>query len=285
MCVVFKMRFLHATIRLLLLVSSFFALSATSVIAVSLTTIDWDDNKKNYFQFNIGVNTTVDYSIDNQVDKAGYFIVDLKDISPYGTQDIPVNHQLVPLVRPAYDFDNHVLRFAFYVQRPIEFSVTLTTNSPPTLIVRIFRQNDPTPTPFLQKRKKVVVIDPGHGGTSYGARSPRKVDGRYVWEKDIVLQIGKMLQRHIDNSPNMIARMTRTKDTTLSLSSRIQISEQVKGDVFISLHCNAVYGKRATNAHGIEFYFLNEKGSQDEITKQLEALENEDTINEELYPA
>ncbi|MGL4909388.1 MAG: N-acetylmuramoyl-L-alanine amidase family protein [Bacteroidales bacterium] len=79
----------------------------------------------------------------------------------------------------------------------------------------------------------VVVIDPGHGGPSLGAR------GAFSLEKDIVLKISKklgvLITKHL---PDVELVYTRTTDTLISLEDRGTIANQAAADLFISIHAN-----------------------------------------------
>lgn len=99
-------------------------------------------------------------------------------------------------------------------------------------------------------QKKMVVIDPGHGGKDSGAVG---VNG--LLEKDVVLNIAKeilRLNKMILNDEFEIY-LTRYKDTLISLSDRTRLAKHLNADVFVSLHCNAAqnYSK------GIEVYVHN----------------------------
>ncbi len=95
-----------------------------------------------------------------------------------------------------------------------------------------------------------VVIDPGHGGRDPGA--PGAFPG--VHEKDIVLELSKVLASKIKRDLGLEVIMTRTTDTYLTLEERTAIANTHRADLFISIHANASTNK---NAHGIETYFLN----------------------------
>ncbi|MDY7396743.1 N-acetylmuramoyl-L-alanine amidase [Aureibaculum sp. 2210JD6-5] len=95
-------------------------------------------------------------------------------------------------------------------------------------ICLVFGQNDAS--------KKVIVIDPGHGGIDPGATG---VNG--VLEKDVVLNIAKELIRLNETlfEGNFDIYLTRYTDTLISLGDRAKLAKTLKADVFVSLHCNA----------------------------------------------
>lgn len=95
-----------------------------------------------------------------------------------------------------------------------------------------------------------IVIDPGHGGKDYGA--PGYYKG--IYEKDIVLQIGKRLARMVERKLNCDVIMTRKTDKYLTLEERTAIANTKNADLFVSIHTNAA---RNRQAYGIETFFLN----------------------------
>lgn len=102
--------------------------------------------------------------------------------------------------------------------------------------------------------KKIVVIDPGHGGKDSGA-----IGLNGIMEKDIVLSIAKaMVQLNTNTSSDFEIYLTRYKDTLISLSDRTRLAKMLKADMFISLHCNQSENPRA---RGVEIYVSAKGGS------------------------
>lgn len=99
--------------------------------------------------------------------------------------------------------------------------------------------------------KKVVVIDPGHGGRDSGAIGLNR-----IMEKDIVLSIAKeMVRLNKNTKSDFEIYLTRYKDTLISLSDRTRLAKTLKADLFISLHCNQSENPKA---RGVEVY-VNER--------------------------
>jgi N-acetylmuramoyl-L-alanine amidase len=95
-----------------------------------------------------------------------------------------------------------------------------------------------------------IVIDPGHGGSDPGAPGYFK----NVWEKDIVLKLGKKLAATLRDRLKCTVELTRSTDKRLTLEERTAIANTKRADLFISLHCNAAKNKKL---RGIETYILN----------------------------
>jgi N-acetylmuramoyl-L-alanine amidase len=106
------------------------------------------------------------------------------------------------------------------------------------------------------KRKKIVVLDAGHGGEDPGAIGPNGTK-----EKDINLQIVYELKAIFDNDDSYEIILTRKDDTFSPLAERANIANDCKADLFISVHCNASFDR---NVNGFEIYFLSEKATDSE---------------------
>lgn len=102
------------------------------------------------------------------------------------------------------------------------------------------------------KLKKVVVIDPGHGGKDPGAA------GKASNEKDLTLASARALKRRLESGGRYRVVLTRDRDIYVPLESRVQIARQAGADLFISLHADA---GGAPETRGATVYTLSEKGS------------------------
>jgi len=114
----------------------------------------------------------------------------------------------------------------------------------------------------ILKRKKVIIIDPGHGGTDAGAIG---ING--VKEKDMVLEIAKEILKWnkvlLNNRYDIY--LTRYSDTLISLSHRTKLADVLHSDLFISLHGN---NANNPNAKGIEVYIHNSVYIKNENKRQ-----------------
>jgi N-acetylmuramoyl-L-alanine amidase len=114
----------------------------------------------------------------------------------------------------------------------------------------------------------VVLVDPGHGGKEYGAKSCIKHrHGNNVFEKDLALKLSKKLHKYL--SPKYTTYLTRSFDRDVPLQLRAQMAEEVKADLFISLHFNSTKDSRWS---GFEIYYLDNHNQA--ATKKVENNEN-----------
>jgi N-acetylmuramoyl-L-alanine amidase len=106
----------------------------------------------------------------------------------------------------------------------------------------------------------VVVLDPGHGGQDSGTRSV--LPGKF--EKDLTLDWALRL-RDLLTARGWQVKLTRTNDCDLSIPARVAFAEEVKADLFVSLHFNSA-GAKNTEA-GLETYCLTPAGMPSNLTR------------------
>ncbi|MBW4550250.1 MAG: N-acetylmuramoyl-L-alanine amidase [Aphanocapsa sp. GSE-SYN-MK-11-07L] len=95
--------------------------------------------------------------------------------------------------------------------------------------------------------RRVVVIDPGHGGPDPGAIG---IGG--IREKDLVLDMSLEIARVLQQQ-GVIVRLTRPDDRDLDLAPRVAIAERANAAVFVSIHANAVSLARP-DINGVETF-------------------------------
>ncbi len=103
-----------------------------------------------------------------------------------------------------------------------------------------------------------VVIDAGHGGHDTGTIGPHGLMEKDLC-LDVALRLGKLIQEKL---PGAEVVYTRSDDTFIPLEERTAIANQVKADLFISIHANSSHD---SDARGVETYYLNFASSQDAL--------------------
>src|SRR5271155_3583771 len=103
-----------------------------------------------------------------------------------------------------------------------------------------------------------VVIDAGHGGHDTGTIGPHGLMEKDLC-LDVALRLGKLIQERL---PGAEVIYTRRDDTFIPLEERTAIANQVKADLFISIHANSSHD---SEARGVETYYLNFASSQDAL--------------------
>ncbi len=123
-----------------------------------------------------------------------------------------------------------------------------STKSPPRVQRTPPVRSHPAPARPTRHRY-TIVLDPGHGGHDTGAIGGGKR------EKQLVLQIGKRVRKHLQRMGFRVL-MTRSSDRFIPLRERTRYANRKHGDVFVSIHANAIGNKRKRYRSGIETYFL-----------------------------
>lgn len=94
-----------------------------------------------------------------------------------------------------------------------------------------------------------VVIDAGHGGKDGGTRSSK------TREKDVALDVALKLSSAL-KAKGIRVVLTRSTDVFIPLYERIEKANDVKANLFISIHCNSLPYNKAGRAsvRGVETY-------------------------------
>ncbi len=110
--------------------------------------------------------------------------------------------------------------------------------------------SSPTPAPIFRNKKPKgsVVLDAGHGGTDYGAIRAG------INEKDITLDVTKMVEAILQERGYKVY-MTRSDDSGPSLQDRVDICENKKPDIFVSIHVNSSV---KNDIYGIETHWYHD---------------------------
>jgi len=119
---------------------------------------------------------------------------------------------------------------------------------------------------YKSTKGKLIVIDPGHGGSDSGAV------GNGLKEKNVVLATSKKLGALLQKRGYRVL-YTRSTDVFINLRSRTAFAAKKNADMFISIHANAApNASAASKMSGVETFFLSPARS--ERSKNAAALEN-----------
>lgn len=116
--------------------------------------------------------------------------------------------------------------------------------------------------------KKVIVLDPGHGGHDPGNLGGLKVNG--ISEKNVTLSAARNIKRILEASGRYKVILTRDRDIFLKLRERSLVAHRNNADLFISIHADAF---TSPTVRGATIYTLTEKAS-DREAEILAAREN-----------
>ena len=106
--------------------------------------------------------------------------------------------------------------------------------------------------PFIdgdfESLEKVIVIDPGHGGSDPGAIG---FSGNY--EKDINLEISKKLYEKLKEKGYKVI-LTRDQDEYVENLSRAELANRRRARVFISIHGNSLENNSSVDGIQVLYY-------------------------------
>lgn len=154
-------------------------------------------------------------------------------------------HRLVIDLRPA-DPNAFAAAFADSVHLPLDTAVDIAP---------------PPPSGALGgaagDRRRLIVLDPGHGGQDPGAIS---ASGRY--EKEITLNVARAVAQKLRATGRYRVLLTRESDKFIRLNERVGMARTREADLFLSIHADSLSGDRATR--GASVYTRAEAASDTE---------------------
>ncbi|HEC14859.1 MAG TPA: N-acetylmuramoyl-L-alanine amidase [Rhodospirillales bacterium] len=126
------------------------------------------------------------------------------------------------------------------------------------------------PRPRRRPKKRVVVIDPGHGGVDSGTVG---VGGAY--EKHITLSIARAIKDRLERTGGYRVVLTRDRDIFIRLRDRVAIARDAGADIFISIHADSIKNR---SIRGLSIYTLSETASDREAGQLAEKENKADLI-------
>ncbi len=119
------------------------------------------------------------------------------------------------------------------------FALKARKNKPFRLVIDIL----PDFVPLKLKTelgKRIVVLDPGHGGKDPGAIWPIHWRHPKYKEKTITLAIAKKVKKLLEKDPRITVIMTRDRDVFVPLLKRAEIAAKSCADAFVSIHADSM---------------------------------------------
>jgi N-acetylmuramoyl-L-alanine amidase len=117
--------------------------------------------------------------------------------------------------------------------------------------------------PLTFGTNRIIVIDPGHGGSNVGTHSV--LDGRF--EKEFTLDWAKRIKPLLE-AEGWTVFLTRTSDVYVTNSDRVVFAVAHHADLFVSLHFNSAAPD--TKQNGLETYCLTPTGMPSTLTRGYE---------------
>ncbi len=153
---------------------------------------------------------------------------------------------------------------------PISFMASLSVPSTSQPVVVPSTPVVPSNPEDKKTRRRIVVIDPGHGGIDPGTH------GRSgALEKDVVLAFGKELAKRLRATGRYDVSMTRDRDIFIPLRERVAIAHRRNADLFISIHADSI---SKLSVSGMSVYTLSETASD----KEAAALARKENLSDAI---
>lgn len=119
-------------------------------------------------------------------------------------------------------------------------------------------------------KRKIIVLDAGHGGVDPGA-----IGYSGTYEKNITLSMAKELKELLDKNSRYKVYLTRNRDVFIPLRDRVKISRKHDADLFISIHADSAKNRKAV---GLSVYTLSETASDKEAAALAEKENKADIV-------
>jgi len=176
----------------------------------------------------------------------------------------------VPVEKPPAIVEQAVAAVTPEMQAPVSpepVGVPVKEEEPEPLIAAPAQQNQSggqSLTRVLGLKLGRIVIDPGHGGRDTGT-----IGSTGLREKDVTLDVARHLARLVEDGMDSEVVLTREGDDTVRLSSRGEIANEARADLFLSIHVNSY---RNPSVAGTETFYLNFTSSRADM--EVAAREN-----------
>ncbi|MFI3241160.1 MAG: N-acetylmuramoyl-L-alanine amidase [Alphaproteobacteria bacterium] len=173
-------------------------------------------------------------------------------------------------------------RIAFDLTSPVvikkHFVLSPQSNLPWRLVIDVEAKNVSqssmdgySPKVKNSHKKKIIVLDAGHGGKDPGA-----IGHSGTYEKNITLTFVKELKQALDATGKYTVYLTRSTDRYITLRGRVNIAREKHADLFISVHADSARNKKAK---GLSVYTLSETASD----KEAQALAEKENKSDVVY--
>jgi N-acetylmuramoyl-L-alanine amidase len=253
----------------IVLVDSFQTEQGNPRLVVDIQGLTWNASVQNQLNASINSNPWVDKIRSAQHPNGSVrCVLDLKQAVVADVATVPANagyqDRLLIDIYPA----NADLLAAWLNQQKTQQTATSTPTAAPRKPESTPTQTaSPVSTTQPNKRRKVLAIDPGHGGEDPGAIGPGGTK-----EKDVVLSIALQLAQRVRSKLGWEGVLTRDDDYFVPLALRVKKARAAQADLFISIHADAFF---TPTARGASVFALSDKGASSAAAKWIANKEND----------
>lgn len=105
-------------------------------------------------------------------------------------------------------------------------------------------------------KPKLIALDPGHGGPDPGALGTSGTQ-----EKGVVIAVARALQQQLQAGGRYRVMLTRASDQYVALRERVEIAQEAKADLFLSIHADSHADR---SVRGASVYTLSDSATDRE---------------------
>jgi N-acetylmuramoyl-L-alanine amidase len=202
-------------------------------------------------------------------------VIDLDNTNKkFNFTQVENNSNLVKKVRHSTSKNAQSVRIVIELNKKLQnniFALPPTAPYRDRLVIDLLDTDKPAPKVVMDtksgksERDIVIVIDAGHGGEDPGSIGPA---GTY--EKNITLEIAKLLANKINRETGMKAIMTRTGDYYILPNKRPALARKHKADLFVSIHADAF---TTPQPNGASVWVLSVRRANTELGRWMERTE------------
>lgn len=159
---------------------------------------------------------------------AGTYMIEFNaDASKFGNGKLKINDEYIKTVDIRSDAVTGLVQLLFTETEPNKY-FTFTRGSSGITSITVLRP--------AAKGEKLVVIDPGHGGSATGATY------KDIYEKNMNLNIALRLDALLTKN-GVKTYMLREDDSFINNYERAYIANALNASLYLSIHCNAMDNK------------------------------------------
>ncbi|HOJ52880.1 MAG TPA: N-acetylmuramoyl-L-alanine amidase [Syntrophales bacterium] len=179
----------------------------------------------------------------------------------------PVTRLAKPGVNTVF-LEQDLIRMALGEYKEIKvFKLPPIEEKPHRLVVDVYLPEREKRVPEAKGvKKRVIVIDPGHGGDDPGA-----IGVKGTQEKDVVLNVARKMRDYINDTQDFQAVLTRDGDYYVPFRKRMNIARVHNAALFLSIHADSEHSHLA---RGASVYVLSLRGASSEAARILARKEN-----------
>lgn len=160
-------------------------------------------------------------------DRDGSFVVNLPGATLPENANLDLSGRLIQ--KGEFESRSGSVRLRLQLKKPMGIKVKSNSDE---IIVSLSK-----PTGSGPLRDRIIIIDPGHGGTDSGAHFESETEGNLA-EKEVTLAVSQMVSEMLgDLGANSI--LTRSDDLYIGLKERPAIADNTGGHLFVSIHVNS----------------------------------------------